>query len=85
MPAGGFKAPRGRESGLRPPEEWQINAHAGYASRFTSGRTLVPEGWKTVCGAVATDGLRGGVIVPLEGDRWHVTLIGIAGDYPPTD
>jgi hypothetical protein len=21
----------------------------------------------------------------MEGDRWHVTLIGIAGDYPPTD
>jgi 2-polyprenyl-6-methoxyphenol hydroxylase-like FAD-dependent oxidoreductase len=25
------------------------------------------------------------VILPLEGNRWHITLIGIAGDYPPTD
>ena len=24
------------------------------------------------------------MIIPIEGDRWHVTLIGMAGDYPPT-
>jgi hypothetical protein len=24
------------------------------------------------------------MIMPMEGDRWHVTLIGMDGDYPPT-
>jgi 2-polyprenyl-6-methoxyphenol hydroxylase-like FAD-dependent oxidoreductase len=28
---------------------------------------------------------RGGVILPMEGDRWHVTMIGMNGNYPPTD
>jgi 2-polyprenyl-6-methoxyphenol hydroxylase-like FAD-dependent oxidoreductase len=32
-----------------------------------------------------SDGTRGGVILPMEDDRWYVTLIGVAGDYPPTD
>jgi flavin-dependent dehydrogenase len=31
------------------------------------------------------DGTRGGILIPLEGDRWHVSLVGIAGDYPPID
>jgi hypothetical protein len=30
-------------------------------------------------------GTRGGVIFPIEGDRWIVTLGGIGRDYPPTD
>jgi hypothetical protein len=30
-------------------------------------------------------GTRGGVILPIEGDRWIVTLGGIGRDYPPTD
>ncbi|RPJ46406.1 MAG: hypothetical protein EHM21_08715 [Chloroflexi bacterium] len=36
-------------------------------------------------GPTPPEGLRGGVIVPLEGKRWHVTLVGLAGDYPPTN
>ena len=31
------------------------------------------------------DGTRGGLISPIEGDRWYVTLIGVSRDYPPTD
>lgn len=73
--------------GYPQPEEWRINAHAGYASRIYQQ----PEGagrpaWKKLyISPNPPDGTRGGVILPLEGGRWHVTLIGIAGDYPPTD
>ena len=28
---------------------------------------------------------RGGVIIPIEGDRWYVSLIGMDHDYPPND
>ena len=81
------KVPRWLASlGFTPPEEWQINAHAGYASRIYQRPTGFPESWKKLyVGPSPPDGLRGGVIVPLEDDRWHVTLIGMAGDYPPTD
>lgn len=74
------------ELGCTPPEEWQIDAHAGYASRIYRKPDGFLESWKKLyVGPSPPDGRRGGVIVPLEGDRWHVTLIGLAGDYPPTD
>lgn len=28
---------------------------------------------------------KGGVAIPIEGDRWIVTLFGLHGDHPPTD
>ena len=28
---------------------------------------------------------RGAIIVPMEGNLWHVSLIGMNRDYPPTD
>ena len=28
---------------------------------------------------------RGGMVFPIEGDAWIVTLAGVGGDYPPTD
>jgi flavin-dependent dehydrogenase len=72
--------------GYTPPEEWRIDAHAGYASRIYRQPEGEARDWKKLyVSPCPPDGLRGGVIIPLEGNRWHVTLIGIAGDYPPTD
>jgi 2-polyprenyl-6-methoxyphenol hydroxylase-like FAD-dependent oxidoreductase len=81
------KAPQWLESlGFIPPDEWRINSHAGYASRIYCQPEGYPHTWKKLyIGPCPPDGLRGGVIVPLEGKRWHVTLIGLAGDFPPTD
>jgi 2-polyprenyl-6-methoxyphenol hydroxylase-like FAD-dependent oxidoreductase len=81
------KAPQWLENlGFTPPEEWRIDAHAGYASRIYQQPQGFKRDWKKLyIGPRPPDGLRGGVIIPLEGDRWHVTLIGLAGDYPPTD
>ncbi len=81
------RAPRWLHSlGYMPPEEWTINSFTGYATRIYRRPGHFAGGWKTLyIRPTHADGPRGGVILPMEGDRWHVTLIGVAGDYPPTD
>ena len=81
------RAPHWLESlGYAPPEEWHINAYAGYSSRIYEMPESATRAWKKLyISPMPPDGTRGGVILPLEGSRWHVTLIGVAKDYPPTD
>lgn len=83
----GSRAPQWLESlGYAPPEEWQINAYAGYASRLYEQPEGFEHDWKKLyISPCPPNGTRGGVIIPLEGGRWHATLIGIGSDYPPTD
>jgi 2-polyprenyl-6-methoxyphenol hydroxylase-like FAD-dependent oxidoreductase len=58
----------------------------GYASRIYKRR---PDQARDCSGVYVQPApptfTRGGVILPLEGDRWHITLAGGSGDYPPTD
>jgi 2-polyprenyl-6-methoxyphenol hydroxylase-like FAD-dependent oxidoreductase len=71
--------------GYRPPQETIVNAFAGYASRLYRHPAGFHDHWKTLyIRPTPANSTRGGVIIPIEGDRWHVTLIGMAGDYPPT-
>jgi 2-polyprenyl-6-methoxyphenol hydroxylase-like FAD-dependent oxidoreductase len=68
------------------PAETSINAHAGYATRIYQRPTDFRPGWRLLASLPAAPAqTRGGLISPMEGDRWHVTLIGMAGDYPPAD
>jgi len=72
--------------GYEPPEETVVNSFQGYASRFYRPPADFQAEW---------DGLyiqqapphdpRGGLIAPVEGGRWLVSLVGGDGDYPPTD
>jgi 2-polyprenyl-6-methoxyphenol hydroxylase-like FAD-dependent oxidoreductase len=72
--------------GYTPPAELSINAFAGYSSRFYERPADFIEQWKTLyIRPNPPAGTRGGFIIPVEDDRWHVTLIGMARDYPPTD
>ena len=73
--------------GYPAPEEWRIDAQAGYASRiYRQPQGGLRPGWKKLNIVPSPpDEPRGGVILPLEGSRWHVTLFGFAGDVPPTD
>ena len=72
--------------GYTPPEEWRVNSFAGYSTRLYQKPAGFAETWKKLyIRPNAPDGTRGGLIMPLEGGRWHVTLIGEAGDYPPTN
>lgn len=75
-----------RELGYPRPTETVVNSHLGYASAtFTPSAGFQPL-WKGmyVQPAPPTD-KRGGVIWPIEGGRWVVTLLGMGRDYPPTD
>ncbi len=74
------------ELGYTPPGESIIDAFSGYASRLYRRPADFAGNWKTLYVRPSPpDGSRGGLIIPIEGDRWHVTLIGMGGDYPPTD
>lgn len=72
--------------GYIPPEEISVNAFPGYATRIYRRPANFSAKWKALyMMPKAPTQSRGGVILPMEGDRWQVTLIGMAKDYPPTD
>lgn len=69
--------------GLPAPEETTVTSRAGYATRIIRLRRRV--GWRVAyVQPSAPGGTRGGIIAPIEWDRAIVTLIGMAGDAPPT-
>jgi 2-polyprenyl-6-methoxyphenol hydroxylase-like FAD-dependent oxidoreductase len=72
------------ELGFPAPEEWRIDAQVGYSSRVYQRPPNFQESWKMLyVRPTPPESTRGGIITPLEGDRWHVALIGVGGDYPP--
>ena len=73
------------ELGYGAPPETVINAKLGYASRYYERREDQARDWKGVFVSARPDSPRSGVLFPIEGDRWLVTLIGYGGDHPPTD
>ena len=74
------------ELGYPAPGETCINAHTGYASRIYHRPDRHPGNWKTLYVRPLPEySSRGGIIVPLENNRWHVTLVGMGGDYPATN
>ncbi|NJN94958.1 MAG: 2-polyprenyl-6-methoxyphenol hydroxylase-like oxidoreductase [Anaerolineales bacterium] len=71
--------------GYTPPLESVVNAFTGYSSRLYRRPVNFGQSWKTLyVRPTPHHSTRGGVILPIEGDRWHVTLHGMAGDHPPT-
>ena len=71
---------------LCPPQEWTIDAFVGYTTRLYRRPPHFAESWKALHVRLSPpDHTRGGLIVPLEGGRWQVALVGIARDHPPTD
>jgi 2-polyprenyl-6-methoxyphenol hydroxylase-like FAD-dependent oxidoreductase len=74
------------ESGFGVVEETVIDPFLGYASRVYRRPPALAADWRAlVVSNVPPHQPRGGVIYPIEGDRWLVTLAGIGRDYPPTD
>ncbi|HEU0294194.1 MAG TPA: FAD-dependent monooxygenase [Anaerolineales bacterium] len=71
--------------GFPVPAETSVTSKPGYATRIYA----IPESFKDTWKAIyiqpsAPNHTRGAVIVAMEGNRWHVTMCGMAGDYPPT-
>lgn len=75
-----------KEIGYEPPAESVVQVNVGYASRVYRRPSPSPHPWKAlfVLGTPPED-KRFGVILPIEGDRWIVTLGGLLKDYPPDD
>ena len=72
--------------GLAAPKETVIDGHLGYASRLYETPEDPDRGWKAAfVQAAPPQHTRGGIMFPIEGNRWLVSLIGGAGDFPPTD
>lgn len=72
--------------GYQPPPETTTNAFLGYASRWYQRPKNLEADWHGIT-ISALEGInsRGGVLYPIEQDRWIVTLGGVGRDYPPTD
>lgn len=74
------------EAGFPAPAETVVDASWGYATRVYEVPEDFQANWKSLLimhrPPVIT---RAGIIQPIEGNRWIVTLAGVMEDYPPTD
>lgn len=74
------------EVGLVLPEPTIIDAHLGYASRLYRREGCEAGDWQgLILQSAPPRQVRSGLMFPVEGDRWLVTLNGGDGDFPPTD
>jgi 2-polyprenyl-6-methoxyphenol hydroxylase-like FAD-dependent oxidoreductase len=72
--------------GYEPPRETVVNSFQGYASRRYRPAAGFKADWKALYIQQAPpDDSRGGLIAPVEGGLWLVSLVGGGGDYPPID
>ncbi|MEF8852215.1 MAG: FAD-dependent monooxygenase [Haloarculaceae archaeon] len=69
-------------NGYRPPPESEVTVDLAY-STVTVERPS--EARRGVLVVPSPSLARGGTAVPVEDDRWTVTLFGLHGDHPPTD
>lgn len=69
--------------GFAQPEETAVAVRIGYASRFYEAP--VRDRKALAVYARAPVSTKSGVVFPVEGNRWIVTLMGCLGDYPPID
>lgn len=72
--------------GYQAPEKTVINSFLGYGTRWYE----IPQDSEVEKQVIMVSykpphEKRGGVLVAIEGNRWAVTLLGIAKEYPPTD
>src|SRR3989475_595924 len=90
-PGRGSKAPDWRRTrGLEPPAETLVDSHSGYATRWyrapEPARWSAEWWWKGIwVDPQEPEHMTAGVLFPVEGGRWIVTIAGIAGHYPPSD
>lgn len=80
-------APRWLEElGYELPGETSINAHPGYATRLFELPEDSGRDWKIMfVQAAPPEHNRGGIMFPIEGGRWICSVMGLGGEYAPTD
>ncbi len=74
-----------RAIGYEAPAETRVVSGAGYASRYYAPPVGFAADWKMLFFLPSPRSPRGGVLFPIDGDRWLVTIVGVGGDHPPTD
>jgi len=81
------RAPRWlKDLGYEPPEEIVIDAHLAYASRLYRIPENFDADWQCAyVQAAPPEQKRGAILFRVEDNRWLVTLLGRAGDTPPSD
>lgn len=81
----GSRAPHWLEAlGCGAPPESEVKVDVGYASRFYK-RTNAPRDWTALLCHPRHPDTRCGVLLPIEDERWMLTLVGWFGDHPPGD
>lgn len=83
----GSRAPEWLEAaGFPKPEETVVDAFWGYATRIYEPVEDFKKDWKVLFVMNRPPYQpRAGIIQPIEGNRWLVTVAGVMHDYPPTD
>lgn len=83
----GSKAPEWLEAaGYERPGETVVDAFWGYATRIYEPVEGFSAEWKSLFLLNRPPYQpRAGIIQPIEGNRWIVTIAGVMRDYPPTD
>lgn len=75
-----------QELGYEAPEDTVVDAFWGYATRIYEPPPEFKEDWKILLLMNRPPYQpRAGIIQPIEGGRWLVTIAGVMHDYPPTD
>jgi 2-polyprenyl-6-methoxyphenol hydroxylase-like FAD-dependent oxidoreductase len=73
------------EAGYPAPQETSIECSVGYASRFFA-RPSRERDWRfMLLQAQPPQHTRSGMIFPVDGERWLVSLVGRHEDHPPND
>ena len=74
------------DCGISAPTETTINAHLAYATVIFEGALRLPDGFRAaLIQSSPPASTRGGVALPIEGERTLVTLLSRGGDSVPTD
>jgi hypothetical protein len=82
----GSRAPAWLEAlGFDRPDETRVQVDVGYATRRYRLSPDALDGDLACLIGPEPDLTRGGALARLEGDVWMLTLLGLTGDYPPTD
>jgi hypothetical protein len=72
--------------GYKKPQETTVKSFLGYSTRWYHCLNNGVQDYKLLyVMPQAPDFPRGAVMHLVEGDHWLVNLIGVGGDYPPTD
>lgn len=71
--------------GLSKAPETTVKINLGYGTRHYRPPPGFTAPWKALYIQDAVPGRRQGVIVPVEGGKWTVSLSGVLGEHPPRD